>query len=358
MERACDLCHYDIPVAAETCPQCGGNPRANTTPKVVYEGTTEPFKGTLQSLGTLPFDCPFVQLAAHSKKRAILRRMGGHGQLFQLDHWPFTIGKLEIGDVFDVGLSDDGFIAARYYVTENDCVLQVIPPEGTPQELELLDDVRFFWEGGRLWAIPTSKEGSDRCVPRFHDGTSWCDHPELPDAEEAGYTSGFLTKSEAGIAYMFWEGGIYRLTADDLSRLPMEGMKEWSIDYPAARFVEGVVYIDGSNLFYLHGDGEQIALPMTASRVLPAPDGAVLVIEPYFRPWQVPLGVLWPDGSLTQLSTEALGIHSGSTSVTFASENMLIVAEPTRVRAFRWADIAALPRVVAMSAGRGSIVNP
>jgi hypothetical protein len=57
---------------------------------------------------------------------------------------------------------------------------------------------------------------------------------------------------------------------------------------------------------------------------------------------------------LTQISSESLDLESGGDRVMFASEDMLVVVEATRVRAFRWSDIRALPRVVAMSAGRAS----
>ena len=49
------------------------------------------------------------------------------------------------------------------------------------------------------------------------------------------------------------------------------------------RFVDGAVFIDGSDLFYLHGDGTRTALPIRAARLLPAPGGSVLVTEP--RRW-------------------------------------------------------------------------
>lgn len=318
----------------------------------VYEGTTAPFSGALSPVGTLPFECPFVQLPAHSTNRAIVRRMSGHAYLFQLERWPVAISKLDIGDVFDIGLSDDGFIAARYYTSPNDCVLHVIAPDGTARELELIDDVRFCWEGGRLWAIPTSKEGSARCAPRFHDGTTWRDCPDLGDAKEAGYTSGFITKSVEGVAYLFWEGGVWRSTLEELTQLQVESGEAWSIDHPAARFGEGVVFVDDSGVFYLHVDGVKTELPLAAARLLPGPAGSILVAAPYFRPWRVRLGVLWPDGTLTQLSDESLGITAGDDVIAFAGPDLLLVVGEKLVRAFRWSDLEALPRVVAMQAGR------
>jgi hypothetical protein len=351
-ERACDECHYDVPASATVCPRCGGDPRKNTGLPVVFEATTPPVSGVLKPLGTLPFECPFVELPAHSTNRAVVRRMGGHAYLFQVERWPVSISKLDIGDVFDVGLSDDGFIAARYYTSPNDCVLSVFAPDGSARELELIDDVRFCWEGGRLWAIPTSKEGSGRCAPRFHDGAGWRDPPELEDAKEAGYTSGFITKSVDRDAYLFWEGSVWRSTPDGLLQLPLETGEAWSIDHPAARFGEGVVFVDDTGVFYVHADGTKTALPLAAARLLPGPQGSVLVAEPYFRPWRVRLGVLWSDGTLTQLSNESLGITATDTVITFAGPDLLLVVGEQLVRAFRWSDIEALPRVVAMQAGR------